>query len=36
MIRGLIQTKVPLGPWKEKLFHDPHRIAEAYLARAGQ
>jgi NAD(P)H-nitrite reductase large subunit len=35
-MRGLIQTKVPLGPWKQKLMHDPHRIAEAYLARAGQ
>ena len=35
MLRGLIQTKVPLGPWKEKLIADPHRIAEAYLARVG-
>ncbi len=35
VIRGLIQTKVPLGPWKEKLMADPHRIAEAYVARAG-
>lgn len=35
VIRGLIQTKVPLGPWKQKLMEDPHRIAEAYVARAG-
>ena len=35
VMRGLIQTKVPLGPWKEKLLHDPHRIVEAYVARAG-
>ncbi len=35
VIRGLIQTKVPLGPWKQKLMADPHRIAEAYVARAG-
>jgi NADPH-dependent 2,4-dienoyl-CoA reductase/sulfur reductase-like enzyme len=35
VIRGLIQTKVPLGPWKQKLIQDPHRIAEAYVARAG-
>ncbi len=35
VIRGLIQTKVPLGPWKKKLMVDPHLIAEAYVARAG-
>jgi hypothetical protein len=34
-LRGLIQTEVPLGPWKDKLIADPHRIAEAYLARVG-
>jgi hypothetical protein len=33
-IRGLIQTRVALGDWKEKLLHDPLRIMEAYLARA--
>ncbi len=32
-VRGLIQTKVRLGPWKERLRRDPHRIMEAYLAR---
>ena len=35
VIRGLIQTKVSLGPWKQKLIQDPHRIAEAYVTRAG-
>ena len=35
VLRGLIQTKVPLGPWKGKLMADPHRISEAYVARAG-
>ncbi len=35
VLRGLIQTRVPLGSWKEKLKADPHRIAEAYVARAG-
>jgi NAD(P)H-nitrite reductase large subunit len=35
VLRGLIQTKVPLGPWKQKLMADPHRISEAYVARAG-
>jgi NAD(P)H-nitrite reductase large subunit len=35
VLRGLIQTEVPLGPWKDKLIADPHRIAEAYLARVG-
>jgi NAD(P)H-nitrite reductase large subunit len=31
VIRGLIQTKVPLGPWKQKLIEDPHRMVEAYI-----
>jgi len=35
VLRGLIQTEVPLGPWKDKLIADPQRIAEAYLARVG-
>lgn len=34
VLRGLIQTPVHLGEWKEKLMADPHRIMEAYLARA--
>lgn len=31
VLRGLIQGKVPLGDWKERLMDDPHRIMEAYL-----
>ncbi len=34
VLRGLIQTPVHLGEWKEKLIADPHRIMEAYLDRA--
>ncbi len=34
VLRGLIQGRVPLGPWKDKLAEDPHRIMEAYLASA--
>ncbi len=33
VIRGLIQTKVRLGPWKERLLTDPHRVMEAWLER---
>jgi NAD(P)H-nitrite reductase large subunit len=32
VLRGLIQGKVPLGKWKDKLLQDPTRIMEAYLA----
>jgi len=32
VLRGLIQTEVALGPWKEKLMADPHLIADAYVA----
>ncbi len=32
VLRGLIQTKVKLGKWKEHLIKDPTRIMEAYLA----
>ena len=31
VLRGLIQTHVPLGGWVEKLKADPHRIVEAYV-----
>jgi hypothetical protein len=31
-MRGLIQTGVPLGDWKDKLMKQPNRISEAYLA----
>jgi hypothetical protein len=34
VIRGLIQGRVALGEWKEKLMADPTRLMEAYLARA--
>lgn len=33
VIRGLIQGKVKLGEWKERLKNDPTRIMEAYLGR---
>lgn len=32
ILRGLIQTRAPLGPWKEKLQANPMRLAEAYIA----
>jgi NAD(P)H-nitrite reductase large subunit len=32
-LRGLIQSRVRLGPWKDRLMKDPHRIAEAWVAR---
>ena len=32
MLRGLIQNRTKLGPWKEKLKHDPLRFPEAYIA----
>ena len=33
VLRGLIQTKVRLGPWKERLMSNPHLIMDAYLAQ---
>ncbi len=33
VIRGLIQTGVRLGHWKDTLMQDPTRVMEAYLAR---
>lgn len=32
VMRGLIQSKVRLGHWKDKLKNDPTRIMEAYIA----
>ena len=32
VLRGLIQTKLNLGKWKDHLIKDPTRIMEAYLA----
>jgi NADPH-dependent 2,4-dienoyl-CoA reductase/sulfur reductase-like enzyme len=31
VLRGLIQTRLPLGKWKDQLMKDPTRIMEAYL-----
>ncbi|ROR32602.1 NAD(P)/FAD-dependent oxidoreductase [Inmirania thermothiophila] len=33
ILRGLIQTRVGLGPWRDRLLRDPTRVAEAYVAR---
>lgn len=32
VFRGLIQSRVRLGKWKDKLMKDPSRVMEAYLA----
>ena len=32
VIRGLIESRIHLGPWKEHLMADPHRLVEAYIA----
>lgn len=32
VLRGLIQSRTPLGVWKDRLLSDPMRIMEAYLA----
>ncbi|MDH3688455.1 MAG: NAD(P)/FAD-dependent oxidoreductase, partial [Gammaproteobacteria bacterium] len=32
VVRGLIQSKVQLGAWKDKLMHEPNRLMEAYIA----
>ena len=34
VLRGLIQTRARLGPWKARLLADPTRIMDAYLACA--
>lgn len=33
-VRGLIQSRIRLGKWKNRLMADPQRIDEAYVARA--
>ncbi|MEE8273550.1 MAG: NAD(P)/FAD-dependent oxidoreductase, partial [Alphaproteobacteria bacterium] len=33
VIRGLVQTRVRLGPWKDVLMNDPHKVMDAYLDR---
>lgn len=32
VIRGLVQTRVKLGVWKDELMKDPHQVMSAYLA----
>lgn len=32
VLRGLIQGRIQLGPWKQRLMLDPSQIMEAYLA----
>ena len=32
VVRGLVQTKVKLGDWKQALMDDPHKVMDAYLA----
>ena len=32
VLRGLIQTRVRLGDWKDKLIANPNLIVEAYIA----
>jgi len=32
-LRGLIQTRAALGPWKARLLRDPTRVVEAYVSR---
>lgn len=32
MLRGLIQTGLPLGEWKQRLIDSPERLREAYVA----
>ncbi len=34
VIRGLIQSRVRLGEWKDRLLRDPTLLSEAYIARA--
>jgi len=34
MLRGLIEGRVRLGPWKDRLLAEPLRFPDAYLARA--
>jgi NADPH-dependent 2,4-dienoyl-CoA reductase/sulfur reductase-like enzyme len=36
VLRGLIQSKTPLGNWKAVLKHSPLRFPEAYVARSQQ
>jgi NAD(P)H-nitrite reductase large subunit len=31
IMRGMIQSRIPLGDWKQRLLKEPHHIMEAYL-----
>jgi len=31
VLRGLIETRMPLGPWKDKLKDNPVLLADAYV-----
>ena len=31
VMRGLVEGKVPLGEWKDRLMHDPTKLVDAYL-----
>jgi hypothetical protein len=33
-LRGLIEGRVRLGVWKQRLLHDPTLVMQAYLAAA--
>jgi hypothetical protein len=33
-LRGLIQSRVALGPWKHRLMAEPMALSEAYLSCA--
>jgi len=33
VLRGLIQSRIRLGAWKDRLMKDPNRFAEAYVER---
>jgi len=33
VLRALIEGKVLLGPWKQRLLHNPNQLMEAYLAQ---
>ena len=32
VLRGLIQSRIRLGDWKDRLLKDPTRLMEAYLS----
>ena len=34
VMRGLVEGRVPLGEWKDRLLADPTRLMDAYLATA--